>query len=57
MKKYAIIVAGGKGERMGSNIPKQFLLIKDKPMLYYTMKVFAKEDNSTEIIVVLPRTT
>jgi len=40
MKKYAIIVAGGSGTRMGSATPKQFLLLGDKPVLYYTIKTF-----------------
>ena len=38
MKKYAVIVAGGAGMRMGGSLPKQFLLLKDKPVLYYTIK-------------------
>jgi len=38
--KYAIIVAGGTGSRMGSNLPKQFMLIKGKPVLYYSIKTF-----------------
>ena len=33
MKKYVIIVAGGKGLRMGSDLPKQFLPMGDKPVL------------------------
>jgi len=40
MKKYAIIVAGGTGRRMGNPMPKQFLLLNDKPVLYYTLKAF-----------------
>ena len=48
MTKYAIIVAGGTGSRMGSNLPKQFMLIKDKPVLYYSIKTFldAYDDSS-----------
>ena len=34
MNKYAVIVAGGTGSRMGSVIPKQFLLLNDKPVIY-----------------------
>ncbi|OYW18069.1 MAG: 2-C-methyl-D-erythritol 4-phosphate cytidylyltransferase, partial [Sphingobacteriales bacterium 12-47-4] len=54
MKKYAIIVAGGSGTRMGSTIPKQFLLLKEKPILYYTLKTFLEAYNDLQIILVLP---
>ena len=54
MQKYAIIVAGGTGTRMGSNTPKQFLLLNDKPILYYTLKVFLEAYDDIEIILVLP---
>ena len=54
MKKYAIIVAGGSGTRMGSNIPKQFLLLHDKPVLYYTLKVFLESFPDIQIVLVLP---
>ena len=54
MKKYAVIVAGGSGLRMNSRIPKQFLLIKNKPILFYTIDVFLKAYNDLEIILVLP---
>jgi 2-C-methyl-D-erythritol 4-phosphate cytidylyltransferase len=54
MKKIAIIVAGGSGVRMGGSTPKQFLLIKDKPVLYYTLDTFLKAYNDLEIILVLP---
>ena len=54
MQKYAIIVAGGTGTRMGSNTPKQFLLLNDKPILYYTLKVFLDAYEDIEIILVLP---
>ncbi len=33
--KYAVVVAGGTGARMGNTIPKQFLLLQEKPILYY----------------------
>ncbi|MFN5135633.1 MAG: 2-C-methyl-D-erythritol 4-phosphate cytidylyltransferase, partial [Chitinophagaceae bacterium] len=42
MQKYAVIVAGGSGKRMGTEIPKQFLLLKGKPVLYYTIEAFLK---------------
>jgi len=52
--KYAIIVAGGTGSRMGSNLPKQFMLIKGKPVLYYSIKTFLDAYEDIEIILVLP---
>jgi len=54
LKKYAIIVAGGSGQRMQSAIPKQFLLLQGKPVLYHTISAFFQADPKTEIIVVLP---
>lgn len=54
MKKYAIIVAGGSGKRMGSIVPKQFLLLQGKPVLMHTINAFRKFDSSMKIIVVLP---
>jgi len=54
MQKYAIIVAGGTGSRMGSSTPKQFLLLNDKPILYYTLKVFLEAYEDVQIILVLP---
>jgi 2-C-methyl-D-erythritol 4-phosphate cytidylyltransferase len=54
MKKYVIIVAGGTGTRMGGNIPKQFMLLKNKPVLYYTLKIFLEALNDLQIILVLP---
>ena len=54
MKKYAVIVAGGSGSRMNSNLPKQFLLLNGKPVLYYTIDTFLKSYEDLEIILVLP---
>jgi 2-C-methyl-D-erythritol 4-phosphate cytidylyltransferase len=54
MKKYAVIVAGGAGLRMGSLLPKQFLLIHNWPILWYTMQVFLKSYKDIQIILVLP---
>ncbi len=51
MKKYAIIVAGGSGNRMGGAIPKQFILLKDKPVLYYTLKTFLDSYADLQIIL------
>ena len=52
-QKYAIIVAGGSGSRMGSEIPKQFLPLAGKPILLHTIKRFL-EVPSIKIILVLP---
>ncbi|MBA2745671.1 MAG: 2-C-methyl-D-erythritol 4-phosphate cytidylyltransferase [Flavisolibacter sp.] len=54
MHKYAIIVAGGTGTRMASIIPKQFLLLDDKPVLFHTIKAFLDAFDDLEIILVLP---
>ena len=54
MKKYAIIVAGGSGSRMKSDIPKQFLLLNHKPVLMHTIERFYNYDRSINIILVLP---
>jgi len=54
MTKYAIIVAGGTGSRMGGNVPKQFMLLKDKPVLYYSLKTFFDAYDDLCIILVLP---
>ena len=54
MKEYVIIVAGGTGSRMGSNIPKQFLLINGLPVLMHTIKAFRNYSEKLSIILVLP---
>ena len=54
MKKYAVIVAGGSGTRMGLDIPKQFVLVKNKPVLFYTLKTFLDAYDDLNIILVLP---
>jgi 2-C-methyl-D-erythritol 4-phosphate cytidylyltransferase len=54
MNKYAIIVAGGAGVRMGATLPKQFLLINGKPVLYYTLKTFLEAYDDLQIVLVLP---
>ena len=55
-KKTVIIVAGGSGVRMGTEIPKQFLLLAGKPILMHTITQFFLFDSSISIIVVLPET-
>ena len=52
MKKIALIVSGGKGERMNADIPKQFLLLNDFPILMHTLNAFADLDKR---ILVLPK--
>lgn len=53
-KRYALIVAGGSGSRMNADVPKQFLLLNEKPVLMHTIERFHEYDNAMEIIVVLP---
>lgn len=53
MKKIALIVAGGSGSRMESNLPKQFILLVGKPILMHTIEAFYN-NNDCKIIVVLP---
>ncbi len=54
MKKYAVIVAGGVGSRMNTSIPKQFLLLNNKPLLFYSLTVFLTSYNDLKVILVLP---
>ena len=54
MLKYAIIVAGGTGLRMGGPLPKQFMLLKGKPLLWYTINAFIEAYDDMQIILVLP---
>ena len=55
MDRYAILVAGGKGLRMGSDIPKQFLPLRGRPVLMHTIDVFRRTYPDIHIILVLPR--
>lgn len=50
----AIILAGGRGKRMGKNISKQYILVNEKPILYYTIKRFLDCKSVDNIILVLP---
>lgn len=54
MKKYAVIVAGGSGTRMGTAVPKQFLLVHGKPIVYYTLQTFLNAYPDLQLILVLP---
>jgi 2-C-methyl-D-erythritol 4-phosphate cytidylyltransferase len=53
MQKIALIVAGGSGTRMETNVPKQFLLLAGKPILMHTIEAFYNSEIS-HIILVLP---
>ena len=55
MNKYVIIVAGGRGLRMGSESPKQFLLLGGKPVLMHTIEAFYRYDADIQVVLVLPR--
>ena len=55
MSKTVIITAGGIGKRMGSKVPKQFLLLNGKPLLYWTIEKFYQFDSQMQIIVSLPK--
>ncbi len=54
IKKAVIIVAGGKGSRMESEVPKQFLLIQGKPILMHTIENFYRFDSKIKIVLVIP---
>jgi len=52
MKKYAVIVAGGSGSRMNSDLPKQFLNLRNSPVIVHTIRRFLSL--AEQIIVVVP---
>lgn len=54
-EKYLVIVAGGKGLRMGSAVPKQFLPLCGKPVLYYAIHAFRMTFPDIKVIMVLPK--
>jgi 2-C-methyl-D-erythritol 4-phosphate cytidylyltransferase len=54
MEKAVVIVAGGSGSRMKSDLPKQFLKLLEKPILMHTIEKFYSFDPNIKIIVVLP---
>ncbi|TVR71689.1 MAG: 2-C-methyl-D-erythritol 4-phosphate cytidylyltransferase [Marinilabiliales bacterium] len=54
MEQMTIIVAGGSGTRMNTEIPKQFLLLNDEPVLMRTIRAFNSFSPGMEIVVVLP---
>jgi 2-C-methyl-D-erythritol 4-phosphate cytidylyltransferase len=53
MKKYVIIVAGGTGTRMKGDVPKQFMLLNEKPIILYSIEAFYSFDPSIQIILVI----
>ena len=53
-KEYALIVAGGKGTRFGSSLPKQFLELNGKPVLLHTLEAFYRYSDSINVVLVLP---
>ncbi|HNZ08526.1 MAG TPA: 2-C-methyl-D-erythritol 4-phosphate cytidylyltransferase [Bacillota bacterium] len=55
LKCAAIVVAGGSGLRMGSNIPKQFLKIAGKPIMWWTLRKLSESGLFEEIVLVLPQ--
>ena len=55
MKYYAIIVAGGSGQRMKSKLPKQFLELNGKPILMHTLERFYHAKSTISLVVVLPK--
>ena len=54
MQKVAVVVAGGNGLRMGAFIPKQFLLLKGKPLIAYTLETSLQAYDDMQVILVLP---
>lgn len=54
MRRYVLIVAGGKGLRMGGDLPKQFIPLEGKPVLMHTLEAFHRWDASAELVLVLP---
>lgn len=54
LKEHVIIVAGGKGSRMQSSIPKQFIVLHGKPILLHTVEAFLRYSENINIVLVLP---
>ncbi len=52
MKNYALVIAGGIGQRTGQDIPKQFINVYDKPIIIYTLQAFQNHPNIDGIEVV-----
>ena len=54
MIEYALIVAGGKGTRIKSSLPKQFIELHGKPILLHTVEAFIRYSSNVKIVLVLP---
>ena len=54
MEKFALIMAGGIGSRMGSDVPKQFIAINGKPVILHSINKFLEFHTDIKIIIVLP---
>ena len=50
-KTAAVVLAAGKGKRMNSDIPKQYMMLREKPVIYYALKAF--EDSFIDEIIIL----
>ncbi|MCR4921336.1 MAG: 2-C-methyl-D-erythritol 4-phosphate cytidylyltransferase [Bacteroidaceae bacterium] len=55
MKRYVVIVAGGRGLRMGGEVPKQFRLVGGRPVLMRTVEAFVRAYSDISVVLVLPR--
>jgi 2-C-methyl-D-erythritol 4-phosphate cytidylyltransferase len=55
LKEYALIVAGGKGTRIKSTLPKQFIELNGKPILLHTIEAFYRYSTQLKIVLVLPK--
>lgn len=54
MRKFALVVAGGTGVRMGTSVPKQFLMLHEHPVLWYTLAVFLGAYEDMRVVLVVP---
>lgn len=52
MKNYLVLLAGGVGRRMGSDIPKQFMIVAGKPIIIYSLENFQRNDQIEKIVIV-----
>jgi 2-C-methyl-D-erythritol 4-phosphate cytidylyltransferase len=55
MERYVVIVAGGRGNRMKTGLPKQFIPVAEKPVLMHTMEAFKSACEDVRMVVVLPK--
>ena len=53
-EEYALVVAGGKGSRMGTSLPKQFLSLAGKPLILHTLDAFYQYSENIKVVLVLP---